>query len=69
MKDINVELEAIADSIRYLADTIREAEKESVQATDHLVQIIRWSFMDDFDNNVVQGLRWVSLALKKDNDE
>ena len=69
MKDINKELMAIADSIRYLADVMKESGEEMVGSTAYLIKIIRWSFMDDFDNNVVSGLGWIAKQIGEEKEK
>jgi len=69
MKDINKELMAIADSINYLADVMKESGEGTVRSTDYLIKVIRWSFMDDCDNNVVSGLRWIAEQIKEEKGE
>jgi len=51
-----------------IADAIRELSKEHAKSIDNLAQTIRWSFMDDWDNNVPNKLEQLAHALKENKE-
>tara|TARA_Y100000296_G_scaffold73283_1_gene90604 strand:- start:80 stop:277 length:198 start_codon:yes stop_codon:yes gene_type:complete len=53
------------DGLYEIADAIREHSK----SIDNLAQIVRWSFMDDWDNNVPNKLEQLAVALRTLKDD
>ena len=48
------------DGLYEIADAIREHSK----SIDNLAQIVRWSFMDDFDNNILNKIEQLTATLR-----
>ena len=53
------------DGLYEIADAIREHSK----SIDNLAQIVRWSFMDDFDKNVPNRIEQLAVALRTLKDD
>ena len=53
------------DGLYEIADAIREHSK----SIDNLAKIVRWSFMDDFDNNILNKIEQLTTTLRDLKDE